>query len=322
MGNLFVEKGQQYLKKCVFRGLAHSFDVVSKKYVKPYPEVTGYVIKYFCDYIEKIPSNIIRAANKLVKIQDRKTGGYASFVDDRMLYSFDTSQILIGLSAIYRRTKKEKYKQAAVKAGNFLLMMQLDNGAVVPTFDRKTNEIVINKDLYAVWNGPWSGLMCKLTEGFQTLYDLTKDDKYLCAKEKVANFYEDADYIECSHPLGYWLEGLYEGKKYTKVDEVLKEKVIPRIRENGYIPYKENLEYAYSSGIVQLGIILCKRGYMEDAKKIRDFIRKVQAKDKSGGIFQYCDKYGNLDNHVHTEINSWGTKYYCELERMLDGDCQ
>ena len=122
-------------------------------------------------------------------------------------------------------------------------MMQLDNGAIAPIFDRAKSEIVINKELYSIWNGPWSGLMCKLTEGFQALYDITNDEKYLDAKEKTANFYVNAEYIECTHPLGYWLEGLYEGGKIDKVDEILKEKVIPRINENGYIAYKEDLEY-------------------------------------------------------------------------------
>ena len=55
--NQYVEKGEYYLQKCVFKGLAHSYDVSSGKYVKPYPEVTGYVIKYFCDNYEVIPKN-------------------------------------------------------------------------------------------------------------------------------------------------------------------------------------------------------------------------------------------------------------------------
>lgn len=319
MSNQYVSAGEGYLKTCVFRGLAHSYDVPTGKYVKPYPEVTGYVIKYFCDHYDKLPSNIVRAGNKLVRIQDKKTGGYASFSDQNILYAFDTSQILIGLSALYEKTHREKYKRAAVKAGEFLLMMQMENGAIAPIYDKAAGEIVIRNSLYAIWNGPWSGLMCKLTEGFQALYELTKEPKYLEAKNKAAAFYVNADYIECSHPLGYWLEGLYEGGKLEKVDEVLREKVIPRIRENGYIPYKEDLEYAYVSGVVQLGIILCKRGFIEEAKKIRDYGRLVQSKSKNGGIFQYADADGNLDNHVHTEINSWGTKYFCELEWLLEG---
>lgn len=319
MENLYIKKGEKYLSDCVFDGLAHSLDVPTQKYVKPYPEVTGYVIKYFCDSYDVLPRNIVKAANKLVKLQDKKTGGYASFSDPNTLFAFDTSQILIGLVAIYQKTKKIKYKTAAIKGGDFLLMMQESNGAVVPVFDRKKNEKVISQELYSIWNGPWSGLMCKLTEGFEALYELTGDNKYKIAKSMTADFYENAEYIECTHPLGYWLEGLYEAGRTEKVDEILKDRVIPRIRDNGYIPYKEDLEYAYVSGIVQLGIILAKMGYEDEALKIRAYGRCVQAKNLTGGLFQYADAEGNLDNHIHTEINSWGTKYFCQLEKILEG---
>lgn len=315
--NEYVINGEKYLENCVFDGLAHSFDVISEKYVKPYPEVTGYVIKYYCDYVDEIPANIVNAAEKLVSIQDKKTGGFTSFDNNNILFTFDTSQILIGLSALYMRTNKIKYMNAAIKAGDFLLMMQMDNGAIAPTYDRESSEIIIDKNLYSIWNGPWSGLMCKLTEGFQMLHQITNDQKYIEAKRKTADFYINMDYIECTHPLGYWLEGLFEGEKYEKVDDILKRKVIPRIQDNGYIPYREDLPYAYVSGIVQLGIMLYKRGFIEEAIKIRDFIRKVQSNNQTGGLFQYCDKNGFLDDHVHTEINSWGTKYFCELEMMM-----
>lgn len=315
--NEYITKGEKYLCDCVFDGLAHSYDVVTKEYVKPYPEVTGYVIKYVCDNFEVIPRNIIKAANKLVKLQDKKSGGYASFFEERMLFAFDTSQILIGLLAIYKRTGKRKYLNAAVKAGDFLLHMQLENGAIVPMYDRKTEERFIQQKTYDIWNGPWSGLNCKLTEGFAALYDATGDEKYKEALKKTADFYEQAQYIECTHPLGYWLEGLYAAGRFDKVREVLEQKVIPRIRGNGYIAYKEELDYAYVSGVVQLGILLAKLGYQKEAKIIRNYGRTVQTNHSSGGLFQYADCDGALDYHVHTEINSWGTKYFCELERLL-----
>lgn len=318
MPNTYINTGENFLKACVFNGLAHSYDVPTNKYEKAYPEVTGYIIQYFCENYDKLPSNIIKAGNKLVKIQNKNTGGYASFGSKYSLFSFDTSQILIGLGALYQKTGKNKYKNAAIKAGNFLLMMQMGNGSIAPIYDSRRNELIISNKTYLIWNGPWSGLMCKLTEGFQALYELTKESKYIEAKNKTADFYINAKYIEYTHPLGYWLEGLYEANKLDKVNSILKEKVIPRIQQNGYIPYKENLEYAYVSGIIQLGIILFKMGYTNEAKKIRSFGRLVQEKHESGGLFQYSDCNGNLDNHIHCEINSWGTKYFCQLERLME----
>lgn len=318
--NSFIDSAEAYLLDCVFDGLAHSYDVISQKYVKPYPEVTGYIIKYFCDTKEALPENIVQAADNLVLLQDEKSGGFASFSDKNTLYAFDTSQILIGMAAIYEKTGSEIYKKAAMEGGEFLLMMQQGNGAIVPTYDRKLSEKVVSHSTYSIWNGPWSGLMCKLTEGFEALYSLTKEQKYLDAKNRTADFYENADYIECTHPLGYWLEGLYEADRKDKVDEILRKKVIPRIRSNGYIPYKEDLEYAYVSGVMQLGIILYKMGYAEEAGRIREYGRTVQKEHESGGLLQYADENGKLDHHIHTEINSWGTKYFCQLEQLLEGD--
>ena len=67
-----------------------------------------------------------------------------------------------------------------------------------------------------------------------------------------------------------------------------------------------------------IGIILYKRGYLEEAKKIREYGRLVQSNHLSGGLFQYADRHGKLDSSIHSEINSWGTKYFCQLEKLLE----
>lgn len=316
MSNIYIFKGEQFLIKCLFDGLAHSYDIVTGSYVKPYPEVTGYIITYFCNQ-GKIFGDIIDSADFLVEHQSLE-GGWSSFYEKHNLFTFDTAQILIGLCSLYKATKKERYLSSAIRGGDFLLKMQLGNGAFIPVYNYKRKEGVINKRIYSIWNGPFSGLMCKLTEAYNILFELTNNIKYKNRADLTADFYESANYIECTHPMGYWLEGLLAADRNDKIDEVLQQYVIPRIRSNGYIPYKEDLPYAYVSGIMQLGIILFKRGFVEEAKKIRDYGRKVQEKDNSGGLFQYADEYGNLDNHIHTEINSWGTKYFCELEKIIE----
>ena len=59
-------------------------------------------------------------------------------------------------------------------------------------------------------------------------------------------------------------------------------------------------------------------GYTDEAKKIREYGRMVQKKSDTGGLFQYADRNGDLNRDIHSEINSWGTKYFCELERMME----
>lgn len=105
--NIYIELGENFLNNCVFDGLAHSYDVKKGKYVKPYPEVTGYILKYFSDYSDSIENNIIKAADYLVEIQDKNVGGYYSFDNKNVLYSFDTAQITRGLLSLYKKLGKK-----------------------------------------------------------------------------------------------------------------------------------------------------------------------------------------------------------------------
>ncbi len=315
--NQYIQAGENYLKKCVFDGLAHSYDVDEKEYVKAYPEVTGYVLKYFADTAHMLERNMIDAALYLVKIQN-SNGGFYSFDRKDILYSFDTAQIARGLLAVFNYTNDVIFLNSALKAGEFLLSSQQANGAIIPYYNINLEAWVIRDETYEIWNGPFSGLMCKLTEAFRDFYAITGEKKYKEAMEKTANFYESADYIEYTHPLGYWIEGLIAAKRMEKVREVVDSNILRRIENNGYISYKENLSYGYVSGTIQLGIILAKIGYFEEAKLIRNYGRLVQSKHESGGLFQYADSTGNINRNIHSEINSWGTKYFCELERLLE----
>ena len=312
----YIEQGEKFLNECVFNGLAHSYDVVKDTWVKPYPEVTGYVLSYFCDNHLSLTPNLIEAANMLVKLQEPVTGGYRTFYEHDNLYAFDTAQICIGLLCMYEQLGDRSYLNAALKAGTFLKIMQNEDGSIAPLYNITQQRKISNPPIYAPWNGPLSGLMCKLTECFKKLHDVTKDDGWHKCMIKTADFYEHADYIECTHPLGYWLEGLLAAGRVDKVRDVLK-KVLPRIRANGFIPYTEKLDYAYVSGTMQLGIILWKTGYYDEARRILEYGRLVQDSSDNGGLFQFADSEGHLDNHVHTEQNSWGTKYFCQLERLV-----
>lgn len=315
--NRYIELGENFLENCVFDGLAHSYDVKNKKYVKPYPEVTGYILKYFSDYHDYIENNIIEAANYLVEIQDKHVGGYYSFDNKNILYSFDTAQITRGLLALYKKMGKKKYLDAALLGGEFILNSQESCGFFKPYYKSNINGWVIRDETYEMWNGPTSGLMCKLTEVLVDLYEVSGDERFMTALNRAADFYEKVEYIEYSHPLGYWMEGLLAAGKTKKVKNVVEKYVLNRVKENGFISYTNDISYAYVSGTIQLGIILYKLGYVETAVKIRNYGRTVQAMHESGGLFQYANMDGTQNNCIHSEINSWGTKYFCELERLL-----
>lgn len=316
--NRYIKSGEKFLRNCVFDGLAHSYNVQTGQYVKPYPEVTGYVIKYLCDNSSgNEMNNIIEAGHYLAEIQHKK-GGYKTFYDKRYLYSFDTAQILNGLISLYIDTKEQFLYGAIENAGKFLLYMQRGDGAIYPVYDTYLRIRCMPKNMYHMWNGPTSGLLCKLTEVYNEMFKLTNDDRYQKAINHTCTFYKQVEPIVYTHPLGYWLEGLYAGGEEVFVKDFLEKEVICRIEKNGFMAYAPELNYSYTSGEIQLAILMVKTGLIEPALVIRDFARKVQMNSESGGIFQFTNREAELDNHVHTEINSWGTKYYCELERITE----
>ena len=318
--NEYIIRAEGYMVNCLFDGLAHSYSVRKERYTKPYPEVTGYIIKYFCDYKNELPINVLEAGEKLVELQDKKVGGYSSFYNQHILFVFDTAQIIRGLCALYNRTGKEIFLNTAKKGADFILSAQEKNGALKPIYNRNTDSWVIRDETYSIWNGPFSGLMCKVSESLNDVYSITNDDKYIEAVNQIGDFYEKSEYIEYSHPLGYWLEGLLASGREKKVDEIIESRIVKRVCDNGYISYTDSTDYSYVSGTIQLGIILHKRGYTDEAKKIRDYGRSVQKHHSCGGLFQYANKDGRLNTKIHDEINSWGTKYFCELEHILDSN--
>lgn len=318
--NLFIEKGESFLNYCLFDGLAHSLDVTTKKYTKPYPEVTGYVIKYLCEYKQgAYLSNVVEAVEYLIKIQ-HMIGGYKTFYNNRYLYTFDTAQIVNGLISFYSIKPNEQIYETINKAGEFLIKMLGKEGDIYPVYDLWFKLRRKPPKLYSLWNGPTSGLLCKITEAFQSLYALTIDERYHQAIKKIGDFYKKVNPIIHTHPLGYWLEGLLAAGEVDFVKNYLKDHVIHRIEKNGFISYDGKVRYSYTSGEAQLAILMKKVGFVDEALIIRNYLRNVQNKHISGGIFQYTTPDGDLDTTIHSEINSWGTKYFCELERLLDNE--
>jgi len=294
--------------------LANSYDVKKKCYVKPYPEATGYLLSYFSEYYNDIPSQIILAADYLCRIQS-ENGGYTSFNNKNYLFTFDTAQIMHGFASLYKKTKAGKYLNAAKKCADFVSEMVLENGMTFPIYDKKINAKYVKKD--GGWGISFSYIQVKNIEGLLLMYELTNDIRYKNTAIKLRDYgkkYCDLTFI---HPGAYCLEGLLSIGEKDFVYDKLKKEITPRIHPNGFLSYSKELSYSYVSGSVQMGILLYKVGLNEYAHSILEWARKVQLNHGSGGLFQYANPDSSLNTEVHAEINTWGTKYYAQLERIF-----
>lgn len=308
-------KAEQFLLQCIRGGLAHSYDTETQAWVKPYPEVTGYLVSYFSDK-QQIPNSIYQAADKLLAIQ-HPLGGFSSFFNTDVLYTFDTAQIAHGLASLYLRTHQKRFLQSAVKAGEFVLSMQWIDGSVFPMFHHLHNHMIVeHENINGInWGSTFSAIQVKNIQALLLLSKVTKDPKFYLAAKKLASWGERKSNARFSHPYGYFLEGMYAFGEKEFILKELNRHIIP-IDPTGFIPYTQGGTYAYVSGSIQLGILLAKVGHKQEAKLIFDWALSAQEKNL-GGLFQYANKNFSKKKLVHSELNSWGTKYLLELAKEL-----
>jgi hypothetical protein len=300
-----------FLQNCIKNGLAHSFDTEKQKYIKPYPEVTGYLLSLFVS-LNKYEIKQKEMALKLMKLQ-RKSGGWKSFFGDEV-FVFDTAQIGKGLIDFYAKTNDIQIIEPLKSAINFILSMQTENGAFFPMYDEKYNEKCVKGQN---WGNSFSVINCKVVEFLKSATTMNIID---CSKaiENACKWTLSQEQLLYTHPAAYALEGLLAGGYYNEVRDLLKTNFLNRIEDNGFISYAPYLDYAYVSGSVQIGILCYKVGFLEEAEKILLWATNVQLNHNSGGLFQYANKDSTINKKVHSEVNSWGTKYYIELSQLIN----
>lgn len=305
---------EKFLLSCIRGGLAHSFQTKNKRWVKPYPEVTGYLVSYFSNNSkEQIPSEVVSAADFLL-LSQYKNGGFKSFVSDKFLFTFDTAQIMKGMSDIYLKTGDEKYLESAKKCANFIDFMCYGN--IIFSIFNIENETRIDEETGFYGGNTRYAIHCKNIEGLLSLFRITNDKKYSALSQLIFNCCSKNEYPCLTHPLAYMLEGFMAYGENDLTKKYLEESVIPRIN-NGFIAYSSDLQYSYVSGSMQLGILLYKAGFKKIAGEIWLWGKTVQDQHASGGLFQYANMDGSINTIVHDEINSWGTKYFCELGTLI-----
>jgi SAM-dependent methyltransferase len=310
-----IGPAQRFLEKCLRSGLAHSYDVAKNIWVKPYPEVTGYLISYFAEGAagRDIPRQVMAAAETLIAMQ-HKLGGFCSFEDRNHLFTFDTAQIMHGLASLFKRTGTQKYLDSAIACAEFVCAMQLADGSMFPIYDLQHSAKCV--DQKGGWGRNFSCIQAKNIEGLLLLSKLTGEAKYRRAAEQLAGWSKRNCDLTYTHPGAYCLEGLLAYGEKDFVKDELARQIVPRIGANGFLAYAQSLPYAYVSGSVQMAILLFQTGFKEESKRILEWARTIQSSHFMGGLFQYAGQNGSLDTHVHTEMNSWGTKYYAQLERL------
>ena len=316
-----------------------------------YPETTGYIIQTFLKYSLFVDdSNYLKRAIKMgdweIKIQlpNGAVRGGVGHNDDPIV--FNTGQVILGWTDLYKETKQERYKLAAERASNWLLDIQDEDG--------KWSKFVY-LDIPHTYHTEvsWSILeVYKITSNKKYLEAAKKQILWTLSNAKENGWFDQAafakDRLPITHTIGYTLQGLLESAKYFEPE--LKEKIVEIVNKacknimNQYADEKRNGlkflqasfdenwrsldKYSCLTGSCQVAICFIElhkikndTGLLNAATKIIDQVKSTQIlrstnKGILGGIQGSYPIWGKYKPYNYP---NWAAKYFVDALLLQEG---
>jgi hypothetical protein len=285
---------------------------MEQKWVKPYPEVTGYLLSYFSGSSIMKP-DLTESVKKLLELQ-LPDGSWPSFYGDLTNgYTFDTSQILHGL--LKQNWVVSKKLDASVNQALGFLEGRMK--FIFPLSRARENgsgfEIFRKRD----WAYGVSPINFKLAELLEVVPICNPLSHPRLPKkiERMRRFSRVLPQLEEAHPGAYQLEGLLALGKIELVKQRLTQYFMPD--NDGKIPAYPGAEFSYNSGSVQLAILWAKCGCPDISQNILSNI--LQYVETWNDHFLTMPQYSGTAS-PHMEYSTWGVKYLCELLTLMRRD--
>jgi hypothetical protein len=330
----------------------------------PYPETTGYIISTFLDY-EKLKNND-NCLERAVRMGDWETdtqmdtgavrGGVG--VNDYPIV-FNTGQVILGWLALYRMTKESRFLESAIKAADWLVSIQDEDGK----WSRHT------------YLGVPHAYHTRVAWPLLEMFALTDDDKYRIAGERNIDWalsnhigsgwlmrmaFSDEE-TPPTHTIAYTLRGLLESSRYLSGEQknrtlslvtTAAENIMKRFELRKQNPYampeylparlnekwKPDADYSCLTGNCQIAIIWLKlhrmttdARFLNAALKILDQVKATQSLDSPnpgirGGI---AGSYPIWGGYVPYAYPNWPPKFFADaimlqenIMQKLETDCE
>lgn len=300
---------EHFLLDSIHNGLAHSWSPARCNWIKPYPEVTGYLLSYFSnDSILK--PNLTFSVEKLISMQ-LEDGSWPSFFGNlKNGYTFDTVQILIGL--LEQNWIEAENLRFSIARGLEFVSHQMRFGYPLSKSKETTNAFQMfgKKD----WAHGITPINLKMAELFNLLLSKPHffdfDVKSKLRITKLFSYF--LPQIREAHPGAYQLEGNWALGSKSLVEKRLRKYFMPDI--NGFIPAFGNVLYSYNSGSAQIAILWAKSGNTNHAIRILSYL--LDLLEPWNDTYLCLPQYSG-QNRPHDEYSTWGVKYTCELLRLM-----
>jgi hypothetical protein len=301
-----------------------------------YPETTGYIIETIFDYSKhsndvSLRDRAIRMADWLVKIQYEDGAIPDSYFSKKMV--FDTGQVLFGFVRAFQETGDEKYKQAAIKAGKWLIEVQDTDGAW-----RK----------YAVGGIPHT-YYARVAWSMLQLHSITDDDLYKehceknidwVIKQQIQNgWFDNAAFTlkknnkPYTHTIAYTIRGVLESGIYLQKEEYIEsarlaiDSIYQVLPENGCFSgsydrnWKGDQKFSCLTGNAQLAIIFFKlykitgdNIYLNTGSNINKcMLSRQEMRVKNINILGgMAGSYPVWGEYIHYMYPNWASKFFTD----------
>jgi len=330
------------------QGISAGYDLRSG-WLPPYPETTGYVITTFLDYYQQTSDNqfldrAMQMGDWEIKIQMPDGAVRGGVGINNYSIVFNTGQVIDGWLSLFEVTKLEKYLSAAVKAGDWLVSVQDENGSW-SKFDY--NNVPHAYSSRVAW------FLLKLGE-------IIGDTKYTKSGKKNINWilnqadpkipwishmgFEYGIEAPFTHTIAYTLQGLLESIPY--LDSDVQDKVMElasRIGERlmhfyerrkhnpyalpAYLPaiidnhWKAGARYSCLTGDAQVALVWLRlyqlnqdARFLNAALKMIDQVKALQSFNSpnpgiTGGVAGSYPIYGGYMRFVYP---NWAAKFFAD----------
>jgi hypothetical protein len=293
-------------------GFVSWYDAESQSMPYVYSEITGYLTTLMCAcYARTADARLLEsataAAEWLIRTAHPETGGFRclwpltpSRFDYKFsqIYSFDTGVIISGLVNLYRATRDERYRAAAVRAADWLLRdMRKASGAIAPVYHIESGTTPESEAEWSLCSGAYH---TKVALGFTTLFEVTGTDAYRDAAIEICDaslsFQQlDGRFVtfpagggtNC-HPHAYAAEGLWVVGRALGRDDYLSastrattwllglqspEGMIPRHWHDGQATYHERVDVLCQT--LRLAVLHVADGRLPDEPALRAKLDRI-----------------------------------------------
>lgn len=307
-------------------------------------ETTGYIIGSLLKAETFYPNlGLLKRAERMADFllaMQLKNGGFKNYPiesskNDKPII-FNTAQDIIGLCDIYHRTKKEKYLSSAIKAGDYLLSQQNEDGSWLyqgqPFSYHSRAALALAKVWYFTRNKKY-----KIAAEMNLEWTLAQQNPNLSFKHN--ELYEFPSEFPITHTIAYTLEGLMfaalifnDQKKLHQVVRSI-DKLKTLVDQHGNIPalfdanWQAQSSYQCLTGNAQIADLFFhlhsltnKTEYLQLGLKINRRLKELQPISSldpgiEGGIAGSYPIMGDIlkgTGYCRGAILNWSTKFFID----------